>query len=174
MNQPEIESERLLLRAFTPLDAKDVQKLAGNKKVSEMTLNIPHPYEDGMAEEWISTHCSNWENRKIITYAVSDRISKKLLGTVGFVRIEESKAELGYWIGKQYWGRGYCTEAATALIKFACINLSVVTISAEHLSSNPASGRVMEKLGMHYVGSKYRLDRDGKQAKMKVYELQIT
>jgi len=174
MNQPEIETERLLLRAFTQLDSKDVQYLAGNRKVSEMTLNIPHPYEDGMAEEWISTHLSNWRDGKVITYAVIDKESKILIGTVGFVRIEESKAELGYWIGEQYWGKGFCTEAATALIKFAGTKLRITGITAEHLSSNPASGRVMKKLKMLHVDSKYRVDRDGKQAKMEVYELLIT
>jgi len=151
-----------------------VQSLAGNINVAKTTLSVPHPYLDGMAEEWISQHSSNWKNKTIITYAVFDRKSKELLGTVGFVGINKSKAELGYWFGKQHWDKGYCTEATKALIKFAHANLGISRVTGEHLSSNPASGRVMKKLGMRYTASKYAADRNGNRAKLEVYELQIT
>lgn len=174
MSQPEINTQRLLLRAFTLSDATKVQNLAGNLNVAKTTLNVPHPYVDGMAEEWISHHLSNWKNETSITYAVIETNSKELIGTVGFVEINKSKAELGYWFGEQHWGKGYCTEATKALIKFAYDNLGIFNVTGEYLSSNSASGRVMEKLGMRRIGSRYAKDRNGERAKLEVYELHIT
>ena len=62
-------------------------------------------------------------------------------------------AELGYWIGKPYWSKGYCTEAAGALLDYGFKVLELNRIQARHLVSNPASGRVMQKLGMSYEGT---------------------
>lgn len=78
---------------------------------------------------------------------------------------------LGYWVGESYWKKGYCTEAAKALIEFAFSRLGIVKVTAEHLSSNPASGRVMEKIGMCYVNQIQKLDRNGKKAKIECYAL---
>lgn len=99
MIQPEIKTKRLLLRQFKREDAKVVQYLAGNKNVSEPTLNIPFPYEDGMAEEWISSQTQGWKNGTEAIYAITDKNAKGLLGTVGLVNIRDSQAELGYWAG---------------------------------------------------------------------------
>lgn len=173
MKQPVIETLRLLLRPFDKKDAKVVQQLSGNKNVSDPTINIPYPYEAGMAEEWISKHSLSWKNRTSITYAITDRVSKKLLGTVAFVKINGSEAELGYWIGEPYWGRGYCTEAAKALVEFAFVHFKIEKIVAEHLSSNPASGKVMEKIGLHHINQAYILNRHGKKAKIEVYERRL-
>ncbi len=63
MTQPDLKTERLLLRRFRADDASEVRKLAGNENVSKMTLNIPFPYKPGMAEEWISSHHENWVAR---------------------------------------------------------------------------------------------------------------
>jgi len=58
---------------------------------------------------------------------------------------------LGYWIGEQYWGKGYGTEATKALLDFAFNNLRISKITGEHLSSNPVSGKVMKYAGMSYI-----------------------
>jgi RimJ/RimL family protein N-acetyltransferase len=170
-NQPQIITQRLSLRPFTPEDAKDVQKLAGNKNVSEQTLNIPYPYRDGMAEAWISNQTHNWKNGTEVIYAITDKNSKQLLGTVSLVKTDHSKAELGYWVGEPYWGRGYCTEAVKALFEFAFTNLDIGKIVAEHVRSNHTSGRVMEKTGMRRVGCTHRPDRNGKRSQMETYEM---
>jgi RimJ/RimL family protein N-acetyltransferase len=171
MNQPLIETERLILRPFEEKDAKSVQKLAGNKEVSKTTLNIPYPYKDGMAEAWISTHRTGWENRAVVVFAATDKGTKGLLGTVSLVEINGTNAELGYWFGEPYWNQGYCTEAAKALIEFAFAHLGITKIMAEHLSSNQASGRVMRKLGMLHVKQEYKPDRDGRITPIEIFEL---
>ncbi|HSL71791.1 MAG TPA: GNAT family protein, partial [Longimicrobiales bacterium] len=75
------------------------------------------------------------------------------LGAVG-LRIEQlhRRAELGYWIGVPYWSQGYCTEAARAVLRFGFEALELNRIHASYLARNPASGRVMQKLGMQYEG----------------------
>ena len=76
-----------------------------------------------------------------------------LIGAVGLrLELDDRRAELGYWIGKPYWNQGYCTEAARAAIQFGFEQLELNRIFANHFVRNPASGRVMQKLGMVYEG----------------------
>jgi ribosomal-protein-alanine N-acetyltransferase len=91
------------------------------------------------------------ESKARITYAIVKLDANQLLGTMSFVRIDRSEGELGYWIGQPYWGMGYCTEAVRELIRFSFKNLALDKIVTEHLISNPASGKVMEKAGMRHV-----------------------
>jgi ribosomal-protein-alanine N-acetyltransferase len=151
--QPEITTERLLLRPFTLADAPAVQKLAGDKAVASMTLNIPHPYEDGMAEAWIDTHPQKFERGEEAVFAIVLREDDTLMGAIGLtVNQEHERAEMGYWIGKPYRGNGYCTEAAKEVVKYGFTALGLTRIQATHFVQNPASGRVMEKIGMTYEG----------------------
>jgi ribosomal-protein-alanine N-acetyltransferase len=70
-NQPNIETERLLLRPFQIADAPDVQRLAGEKAIASTTLTMPHPYEDGMAEAWIGGHQQRFELKEEVVYAIT-------------------------------------------------------------------------------------------------------
>ena len=151
--RPTLETERLLLRPFEPADAKDVQRLAGDRAIADTTLNLPHPYEDGVAEEWISTHQGKFEAGEAVTFAVVLRGSGELVGAMGLmIAARFERAELGYWVGKPYWGNGYCTEAGRAALHYAFSTLKLNRIHASHLTRNPASGRVMQKLGMVHEG----------------------
>ena len=169
--QPNLETERLLLVQFIENHADDVQALAGNYQVAKNTLNIPHPYEEGMAEAWISTHQHAWDEKKSLTYAILLKPMGRLIGAVGLVGIHGDEASMGYWVGEPYWGKGYCTEAANALLDFCFNDLKLTRIEAEYLVRNPASGRVMEKLGMFYKTTRMIQDRQGKSAELNVYEI---
>ena len=149
MSQPTLETPRLVLRPFRKSDASPVQLLAGSWDIADTTLNIPHPYEDGMAEQWIETLAPGYEAETLATFAVVLRDSDELIGAVG-LRVDRNvnKADLGYWIGKPYWNLGYATEAARAVIAAGFGVLGLNRIYAVHLARNPSSGRVMEKLGM--------------------------
>ena len=171
MNQPILTTERLRLRPFCLEDADDIQRLAGNINVSQQTLSIPYPYESGMAEAWVETHPADWEARNRIIYAVTDIETNDLVGTVGFVRLDGQEAELGYWIGEEFWGKGYCTEAVRELMRFAFESLNVEEIVARHLTSNPASGKVMRKVGMQFTRTVYQPDRRQKTVSMEMYEV---
>jgi RimJ/RimL family protein N-acetyltransferase len=151
---PTIVTERLVLRPFEMSDATDVQRLAGEWAVADTTTNIPHPYPDGAAGQWISSHAGRFERREILVLAVTLRESGELAGCISLaLRDSDDRAELGYWMGVPYWNRGYCSEAARALVAYGFEQLGLQRIAAYHLVRNPASGRVMQKAGMTYEGT---------------------
>jgi ribosomal-protein-alanine N-acetyltransferase len=152
-HQPRLRTERLCLRPFALTDAPVVRELAGQREIASTTLNVPHPYEAGMAEEWISTHQTSFERGELVNFAVTLREGGTLVGAIGLVITQRyNRAEMGYWIGKPYWGRGYCSEAAMALVKYGFGELELNRIFAHHFTRNPASGRVMQKIGMRHEG----------------------
>ncbi|MFH1067565.1 MAG: GNAT family N-acetyltransferase [bacterium] len=150
--QPTLHTSRLILRPFQLEDAPMVQKLAGDKDVASTTLTIPHPYEDGMAEKWIKTRTIDYEKGERITFAITHKSS--LIGAINLRNDEHIHqcAEIGYWIGKPYWKNGFCTEAALALLCYGFQELGLNRIYATHFVRNPASGRVMQKIGMKKEG----------------------
>jgi RimJ/RimL family protein N-acetyltransferase len=152
MTQPTIRTDRLVLRPFAPADAPAVRRLAGAAEVSDNTLTIPHPYPDGAAETWIATHGPAFDRGQGVVFAVTDPAGA-LLGATGLMLdLPNRSAELGYWIGVPYWGHGYATEAARALIAYGFRALDLARIHARHFTRNPQSGRVMVKAGMRYEG----------------------
>jgi RimJ/RimL family protein N-acetyltransferase len=171
--QPELVTERLLLRPFALDDAPTVQKLAGDRDIASVTLNIPHPYEDGMAEEWISTHQKEFEEGKSAIFAITLREGEILIGAIGLIiNQEHERAGMGYWIGKPYWGNGYCTEAAKAILGYGFNALGLNRVHATHFTQNPASGRVMTKIGMVYEGClRQHVKKWGKPVDLKMYAI---
>jgi len=150
---PKLETKRLILRPFVLNDAKEVQRLAGDKAVADTTLNVPYPYLDGMAEQWISTHQSKFEAGEVVNFAIILCESKVLVGAIGLgIEKRFDHAELGYWIGRPYWNQGFCTEAGQSILAYGFTSLNLNRIFAHHLARNPASGRVMQKLGMSKEG----------------------
>jgi RimJ/RimL family protein N-acetyltransferase len=150
---PTLETERLVLRPFCHHDAADVTRMAGDRSVAAMTSNIPHPYEDGMAVEWISRHASEFEKEEGVAFAITLKPDGMLVGAISLMGMcKEHQAELGYWIGQSYWGLGYCTEAAHEVLRYAFDVLRLSRVHAGHFAQNPASGRVQQKIGMRREG----------------------
>jgi RimJ/RimL family protein N-acetyltransferase len=149
---PRLETERLVLRRFRLEDAPEVQRLAGAREVAAGTMEIPHPYPDGAAEAWISRTESDSR-----TFAVERREDGALVGAIGLrIEPEHDRGELGYWVGVPYWGRGYATDAARAVVRYGFEVEGLNRIYAFHFSNNPASGRVLEKAGMRHEGVRRR------------------
>lgn len=171
--QPIMKTERLILRPFKLLDSKIVQELAGDSKIAETTLNIPHPYIDGMAEAWINTHKDNLINEKSITYAIVKKETDELMGAISLmINKIHKKAELGYWIGVPYWNKGYCTEASRAIVELGFKELNLNRIYALAMESNAGSWRVMEKVGMRYEGTRREdVIKDGIPMDLKSYAI---
>jgi len=150
---PILETERLLLRPLELSDAPDIRRLAGDRAIADTTLNIPHPYEDGMAEEWIAADQPKIQAGELANAAITLKGSGELIGVIGLTIVPRfERAELGYWIGRPFWGRGYGTEAALAMLDYGFTDLSLNRIHAAHLTRNPASGRIMQKIGMIHEG----------------------
>lgn len=138
-----LKTARLTLRPFTMEDAPAVQRLAGAYEVALNTLLVPHPYPDGAAEEWIAKGDPH-------TFAIDDG---ELAGAMGLMMKGDGIAEIGYWIGVPFWGRGYATEAGREVVRYGFEECNLHRIFAGHFARNPASGRVLQKLGMQYEGT---------------------
>ena len=150
---PTLATARLILRPFAPEDAGTVQLFAGDREVAATTINVPHPYPDGAAAAWINSHAALWVERRAMSLAITERATGALVGATGLaITAPDRRAELGYWIGRPYWNRGYATEAARAMVEYGFGPLGLHRIMARHLARNPASGRVLEKVGMTREG----------------------
>lgn len=173
IEQPVLSTPRLILRRFALADAPDVQRLAGERDIARYTLSIPHPYVDGMAEQWIGSHEQRLSSGEAAAFAITLRSGGLLIGAIGLeINQEHHRAELGYWIGKPYWGQGYCTEAARAVVRFAFEDLRLNRVHASHFSNNPASGRVMQKVGMwHEASLRQHIHKWGKYEDLEIYAL---
>jgi ribosomal-protein-alanine N-acetyltransferase len=148
-----ITTERLLLRPFTPEDAEAVRAVACAFEIADMTLSVPHPYSIEDAHKFMALVQDWYKTGTKFPMAVTLRANLALIGCVGLDRHDpNNRAELGYWIGVPHWGKGYATEASAAMLRWGFESLNFNKIIAHHFGRNPASGRVLEKIGMRREG----------------------
>ena len=143
---PILETGRLTLRAPRHEDTKAIATLANDRRVAINTARIPHPYGVADAEQFIAA-ANTRPGEACFVVVRGGR-------PIGICAIEtrEEGPELGYWLGVPYWGRGYATEAARAVIDDAFGDLDIETLHASARVSNPASRRVLEKCGFQWSG----------------------
>lgn len=150
-----LETHRLWLRWPRLADAQAIVRLAGEKAVAEMTALIPHPYPPEIGERFIfQARQFNADGRSLQLAITPKGKPNSPIGIVGISPSpEDGRPHLGYWLGIPFWGQGYATEAARALIDafFAYGDGEELTSSARVI--NPASRRVLEKCGFAYQGS---------------------
>lgn len=166
-----LETERLILDDFNVEEAELVAQLAGDIRVVEMTASIPYPYEPQMAVDWISTHKKQKDESNNHIFAIREKNSRTLIGciNIGFNE-RHDRGYVGYWIGHNYWGKGYCTEALKEIIRYGFSFSNINKIWAEHKTDNVASGKVMEKAGMTHEGimRKHYRQKEGEYLDMSV------
>jgi RimJ/RimL family protein N-acetyltransferase len=143
---PVLETERLTLRAPRHEDVKAIAVLANDRRIAENTARIPHPYCVADAEQFVTT-----VNRRDDEACFVLMLNGTLIGACG-IDPRDDGAELGYWLGAGYWGRGLMTEAARAVIDYAFGDLRHETLQAGARVSNPASRRVLEKCAFQWTG----------------------
>ena len=143
---PVLHTERLTLRAPAPSDIKSIVRFAAERRVAENTLRIPHPYRPADAEQFLAA-----VNRQAgeATFVIAR--DGEAIGICG-IDLRDGAAEIGYWLGAPFWGCGYATEAARALIDHAFGVLGHEALMAAARVSNPASRRVLEKCGFQWTG----------------------
>lgn len=148
-----LETPRLRLRPFAFADAAEVKRLAGDAAIADTTLQVPHPYPEGLAEAWILDQGDALARGETATFALTRRDDGALVGAMGLaLALDHQRAELGYWVGVPFWNRGYATEAAEAVLGHGFGAYGLHRVAATHLTRNGASCRVMEKLGMRVEG----------------------
>jgi RimJ/RimL family protein N-acetyltransferase len=154
IKQPTLETERLILRPFAPKDAPNLARLAGRREIADTTISIPHPYSEPQARQWLAGNVDLFGKGKVVVFGVQLKSDTKLVGSVGLrdIEAEHAQAELGFWIAIECWGKGYATEAACAVVTFGFEQLELNRIYAHHMVRNPASGRVLAKIGMQREG----------------------
>lgn len=150
MNRPTLRTARLRLRPFEATDAPAVEALCGAYEIALNTLVIPHPYPAGAAAEWIARHQEDFDQNRIVHFALDDG---QLVGAMALVTKEEGISEIGYWVGVPFWGRGYASEAAAEVVRYGFEERGLQRIFAMHFDRNPASGRVLQNAGMQYEGT---------------------
>src|SRR5689334_2414692 len=108
-----------MLRPFSAVDAPAVQMLAAAPEVAATTLNLPHPYPEGVASAWIATHAAAAAEGTLWTWAITRAADSVLLGSIAIgVTQRHARGHLGYWLGVPYWNHGYTTEAARCVVGF--------------------------------------------------------
>jgi ribosomal-protein-alanine N-acetyltransferase len=147
---PTLCTARLVLGAFEADDAPELQRLAGAREIADTTVAIPHPYDMDHALAWIGNQRKEAARGRAANFAVRLSAGSPVIGSVGLrdIDAEHLQAELGFWIGKEWWGHGYAREAAAAVIRFGFETLGLNRICAHHMLRNPAAGKVLQHVGM--------------------------
>ena len=151
MRTPILETERLLLRPFEKSDAKDVfETWESDADVAKYMFWSSHD-DIEKTREWISFEIGQLDKDDWYRFAIVLKETKELIGTGLIYYEEEVKTwEIGYNLGKKYWGNGYTTETMNRIIDFARETLCIKEIVGRYAKENPASGNVMKKIGFQY------------------------
>ena len=145
---PVLATERLILRAPCFEDARPIAALANDRRIAVNTLRIPYPYGLADAQNFITA--ANAPGGEIV-FLIATR-GGTVIGTCGIARFGEEPPKIGYWLGVPFWGQGYATEAARAVIDHAFGDLGYDVLVGGARVSNPASRRVLEKCGFQWTG----------------------
>ncbi|PPK86066.1 RimJ/RimL family protein N-acetyltransferase [Neolewinella xylanilytica] len=154
MQAPELRTDRLLLSKPELADAGRIVELANDPVIAEFTLSVPHPYTEAAAITWLAAINEGWAEDHAFSFAIRNPENGEMLGAVGLhISPKFGYAELGYWMGAPYRGRGYAREAVGAVIDFGFRHTDLVRIQANHRDDNPASGRVLLANGLKLEGT---------------------
>jgi RimJ/RimL family protein N-acetyltransferase len=139
-----LATERLILRPFRRSDAAEFTRLAGDWAVASMTSDIPFPLSQSQAVAWLKP------GRGEVRFAIE--LDGQLIGGAGYYRRRSGAAELGFWLGRPWWGRGYATEATRTIVRYGFHLRRLPGFTSSHFVDNWASAGVLRKLGFEPVG----------------------
>jgi len=156
MSCNELETERLLLRAPKTGDVSSIASLIGEWEVAKNLGRVPHPYSEADAIAYLAKAEEGRAKGDNFNFAITRKSDSILMGTCGVHLRENGNFEFGYWLGKPYWQQGYASEAARRLASYAFRELKIEKLVAGWFHDNPASGRVLAKLGCEPTGAEQR------------------
>ncbi len=145
MPEPELKTERLILRPLRAADARHIELYVSDKRVASMTTSIPHPYPPGSAESFIARTLS--EDEEIWAMEHVGSAAGELVGVITL----RPNGEIGYWVGAPFWDTGFATEAVEAVVAYAFANQRDI-LRANVFQDNPASAKVLTKVGFSFIG----------------------
>jgi ribosomal-protein-alanine N-acetyltransferase len=145
-----IETERLILRKFTPGDAEGMYHNWATDYETCKTLSWSVHENKDVTLSVINNWIQQYENPFYYNWVAEIKDTREIIGNISVVKCKpkDEVCEIGYCYGSKYWGKGYASEALRAVIEFLINDVGFRLIEAKHISENPASGRVMEKAGM--------------------------
>lgn len=162
-----------VIREWRTEDKRSLAELLNNKNIlNNLRDGLPYPYTERDAEEYIGAMLAA-DRTKTFAFAVA--VDDTAIGSIGVFRRENihfRTAELGYYIGEPYWGRGYATSAVLQICKYVFDNTDIVRIFAEPFAHNAASCRVLEKAGFQAEGTlRCNAVKNGRMCDMRLYAL---
>jgi 8-oxo-dGTP diphosphatase len=150
-----LRTERLMLRLHRPEDAADLHRLINDWEVCRTLAAVPFPYSRALADEWIASSLSALAEGSTYQLAITGREgdAEILVGGVS-LRLDHDRkcAQLGYWVGRRFWGHGVASEAAGRLARWALANLDLEHLEANTATDNPGSIAVLRRIGFRHVG----------------------
>lgn len=148
-----IETERLVLRPPGEADVPRIARLANNRAIAEMLARLPHPYDEDHARAWVSRVARMGSGTA--AFAIGCKAEGGgFIGACGYDTVLTGEPNLGYWLGQPYWGQGYASEAAAAVVRHAFDIAGLDYLGSGCRPDNPASRRVLEKIGFRSSGRK--------------------
>lgn len=161
------------IRKWELSDATDLATVLSNRKIQDnLRDGLPYPYLEKDGIDFISSMLSANEDE---TFAFAITLDDKVIGSIGVFRqqnIHRQTAELGYYIGEEYWGKGITTDAVKQICEYVFKHSDILRIYAEPFAYNTASCRVLEKSGFQYEGTlRNNAVKNGKVIDMKMYSL---
>ena len=144
-----MEGSTFKLRPFKHGDENRLVELLSDKDIYYNTSRIPYPYEKRDADEWVryamDQHAKGG-NERIFAIALDEPVSDKVIGCISVVRMDR-ETELGFWLGKEYWGQGIASEAIGLIVNYAYESLDAQTVYAHVFATNKPSARALDKNG---------------------------
>ncbi|MEQ1408034.1 GNAT family N-acetyltransferase [Neorhizobium sp. Rsf11] len=152
-----IRTDRLVLRPTFATDAERAFEIQSDWEVTRMLRMASFPADRQATFDWFADHEREWSAGEAYRFAVE--LGGRMVGLVDVDEIKDGEGDLGYWFERVAWGRGYAFEAANAVVRFAFGEIGLSTLKSGHAADNPASGRVLAKLGFVPVDIVERFSR---------------
>jgi len=158
-----IRSKEFILRPFKKGDELSLVKNINNAKIARNTLNIIYPYDINAARGWIKLNQKLDKEKNKSRFHLAIDIRGETAGGIGLSQVNGHSAEIGYWLGENYWGCGIATKAVKLLTKHAFAKLGLRRVYAYVFPFNKASCRVLKKAGYKFEGNlRKNILKDGK------------
>jgi ribosomal-protein-alanine N-acetyltransferase len=151
---PTLSTRRFRFRPFDLADIAPLTTLAGEHRIADTTIGVPHPYTTEFARMWISSHSAAWEGRRALHWAAIKLCDDRIVGYAGLhhIDMERGQAELRFWVGCGVVRTSDAVEWSAAIVEYAVAGLDMNRVYALQLDRHPLAGRVLSAIGMQREG----------------------